>query len=226
MTYIKDGSPIKVAQGKIIPNVLYYGWLSRSVLFNNVKEKQDYKVFKELADSVKHEMTRGHHVCEFCGWEDYNYGNGEMWLSVENTTYVFPRMIWHYIKDHDYGLPPQIYIPISFGEYEILTEQDIKDIHNYDSSLIVNVPYLVCRAMWKKERYKNMADFFDENSWDWQFRQASVQDNFYTVNLNLSPKDIETLFEDDPQNFPDEIVFTRKNNQNQQKKPGGTSINL
>lgn len=212
MTYIKDGSPFKVAKGKTIPNVIYYGWLGISFPFNRVKEKQDYQIFKKLADEIKHEMTRGFHTCEFCDWENSYYGNGEMWLRVENITYIFPRMIWHYIKSHNYGLPPQVYIPISFGEYEILKEQAIRDLYNRDSSLIINVPYLVIKAMWKKERYKDMSDFFDKNQRDWQFNQASIQDDFYAVNLNLTPKDIETLFVDDQKNFPDKVVITMENN--------------
>lgn len=147
MTYHKDGSPFQITKYKVVPNVLYYGWLSSAAAFEKSKDKQDYLIFRELADSINHLMTRGHHHCEFCGWTDADYGNGEMWLEVKNNTYIFPRMIWHYIQQHDYALPEEIYNSIKSGNYEITDEHKIEYLQSGNTIDAVNAPHLICRAM-------------------------------------------------------------------------------
>lgn len=210
MTYQKDGSPFHLSRGQVNTNILYYGWLSSAKPFEQRRDRQDYLIFQKLADSVKHVMTRGHHQCEFCGWEDAGYGNGEMWLKIGHQTCVFPRMIWHYIKQHDYNLPEEIYSSINSGSYEILTEQMIAQLHSAEAVGAVNVPYLICRAMWQVERYKDMGEFFRRNQLKWNFNQASIDDGYYTVETHNSPSQIETLFADNLKNFPDKVLIEMK----------------
>jgi hypothetical protein len=208
MSYQKDGSPFRIAAGKVIPNILYYGWLSEFAPYEKVIEKQDFQPFQRLADSVKHQMTRGYHHCEFCAWEDANYGNGEMWIRIEDMTYVFPRMIWHYMQRHDYGVPSEIYSSLKSGNYQVLTEEYIERIFSGTSVFIIDAPYLRCQAMWKIDRYENMGDFFNQNNQEWNFNRALIEDEYYVAEMNSLPPHIETLFGAGSDNFPDKVLIT------------------
>jgi hypothetical protein len=208
MTYQKDGSPFRIAPGKVIPNILYYGWLSEFVPYEKVVDKQDFRLFQKLADSVNHQMTRGYHSCEFCDWENADYGNGEMWVRIKDTTYVFPRMIWHYMDRHDYGIPSKIYSSIKSNDHEVMTEEQIEDVLDVGVTAFIEVPYLRRRAIWRTTRYENMGDFFNRNNQTWRFNGALIEDGNYVVEINALPPQMEILFEADPENFPDQVLIT------------------
>lgn len=53
-----------------------------------------------------------------------------------------------------------------------------------------------------------MGDFFNKNNLRWNFSQASVQTDYYMVEMSKLPANIEILFANDQKNFPDKILIT------------------
>jgi hypothetical protein len=53
----------------------------------------------------------GHHICEYCGFDNKTYGNGELWLPDHKLKIIWiaPVMITHYIASHGF-LPPREFL--------------------------------------------------------------------------------------------------------------------
>ena len=110
--YRQDLSVLK-KEGDI--TLLNVGWLALSVEFPQNFEKNQHRLnlTKKLFYCAKYaniNRAKGHHVCEFCHFDDnanaYNWGmigNGEIAIrdrKNENIIYVAPTMICHYVDVH------------------------------------------------------------------------------------------------------------------------------
>jgi len=177
MTYYKDGSPLKIGNGLARPETKMYGWLRNSIPVAIPDDQQDHLIYKALADSSNVNMTRGYHQCEFCGWEDSNYGNGEIWIKILGDIVIMPRMIWHYVQSHKYGLPKLIYSKILSNAHVVLTmeSEEYKQTGSWGNT--IQVPKIVSRARWKTSRYKNIGEFTNMNNAGWAFHQVIVKNN-------------------------------------------------
>jgi hypothetical protein len=82
------------------------GWLQGDY----PKGETDPKLVEILETYPTKNLCRGFHRCEYCENEKIATGNGEIWtIGKDGQVYASPKMIIHYIKDHNY-LPPQEYI--------------------------------------------------------------------------------------------------------------------
>ncbi len=57
------------------------------------------------------ELEMGYHDCEIC---DNYISHGQLWLEIEDTRYIMPMMILHYIQKHQYS-PPKEFIDIALA---------------------------------------------------------------------------------------------------------------
>ena len=155
-------------------------------------------------------MTRGHHTCELCNWENPIYGNGELWIKVDKTVYVLPRMVWHYVKEHLYKLPDEFQAELATGRFLVLTDDEIDRMLQDTTAKTISVPFLICRIMWKESRYGNLALCVSANSCLWGVSHATAKDGYYIATIDFLPDNIDILFENDPDNFPDRIEILRE----------------
>jgi hypothetical protein len=207
MTYHRDGSPFVMTQGLAYPNIVNYGWLTRYVPFAT-GDGSGWEPFKELADTVRLWITRGHHECELCGWDNADHGNGEIWLRMGKQTVRFPRMIWHYIKEHRYVLPASVMSAIYEKQYITYSDGEIDEELHVTGNTCIAVSHVRCVAKWKEERYWNLMTFQNANGLNWHFNSCFIRDGFYVAELYLLPELIGIRFEADPTNFPDAITTT------------------
>jgi len=97
MTYLADLAPYSY-NSYVVPNALSIGWLSRTHTFprGSIPVLFAHELRRLAANPV--ELTRGHHVCEFCTppadilamdpdyrwvWEMYRSGNGEVHITSD-----------------------------------------------------------------------------------------------------------------------------------------------
>jgi hypothetical protein len=85
------------------------------------------------------DLTRGHHVCEFCKppsdliesspkyeqvWEMFHSGNGEIHVrGASGTVYCAPSLILHYVAEHQYQ-PPQEFVEAVIFQRESRLHRD------------------------------------------------------------------------------------------------------
>ena len=198
-----------MGDGYAVNNVLNFGWLTKQIPYNNNKN-QDWKIFKGYADENKTVIMMGHHVCELCGWDHSDYGNGENWIRTENEIIRVPRMLWHYIKEHNYCLPSNIIARFSSGQIVVLDDVEICRCKQGDNCNLVRVPKIEFIAKWKESRYKSLIEFSRHTNFTWHQGNCSVIDGFYIVRNPSVMHDIELKFTHDPENFPDEILVSMK----------------
>ncbi|NQU24634.1 MAG: hypothetical protein HQ567_25405 [Candidatus Nealsonbacteria bacterium] len=153
------------------------------------------------------QMTRGHHACDICGWEDADYGNGEIWLEICGQYWRMPRMIWHYVADHEYKLPDEVDAALAVGDYTLLqTTTDCEGIPTQK----VAIPYYEIAAFWDADRYDSLVEFDAAIRVAWNQSHSWKRDGSYGITLNdASSLHIHNLFAEDPDNFPDRITVTR-----------------
>jgi len=85
------------------PAMFRMGWLERGQPFptGRVPAPTVEKLRVLCAEPVA--LTRGFHCCDLCNAKDPELGNGEIHVSLdEETMFVAPQMILHYIEAHDY----------------------------------------------------------------------------------------------------------------------------
>jgi hypothetical protein len=211
MTYHKDGSLYQINDGEAVKNVYNYGWLTKFISF----ERGDglfWEIFKDIADKNKSKLMMGHHTCEICGWEDYNYGNGENWIDLNGKFIRVPRMIWHYIKEHKYKIPLEIINGISNKNVRVLDEIEIEELVYKKAGNKVSIPKLAYLAKWKECRYKNLIEFSSKTIRTWHNGTCSLKDGFYIVYDYIVADEIYLKFAHDPANFPDEIQIKLTSN--------------
>jgi hypothetical protein len=210
MTYYKELSHPVIVPGKIDRSVILYGWLSYKSKYRRGQSTVSYEFFRNAADKSQMEMTRGHHICEFCGWEDYNYGNGEIWIISSNKVWSAPRMVWHYIKEHEYKIPEEIEIIIINNRFKICKEEWERSEIATD---IVQVPYLQHFAKWRVDRFKDLIELDNLTHRFWHYNRLTKEGDYYVAELPDSwAMDMHIIFEDDRDLFPDEIIVQKMHN--------------
>jgi len=134
MSYFEDLTTYEYS-GKPNTSVLNVGWLGEGHPFDAAETADAFRTaLKELCDTRWMNKCRGHHVCEFCpgtSWGDpyfHEMGNGEIRVrSASGTWYVAPRLVFHYVAEHNY-CPPKDFIdavmnPIQIGSDEQLVSE-------------------------------------------------------------------------------------------------------
>lgn len=103
----KDLSKHHYTRNDYPDNVLAVGWLHSGDEFT--RGQTDSSVVAKLRSIEVVNLTRGHHVCEFCDrghFDDNARGNGEIWVQGEDGfIYAMPVLTIHYIEAHEYKLP-------------------------------------------------------------------------------------------------------------------------
>lgn len=207
MTYHRDGSPYIVTPGYARMDFQNFGWLTRIVGFPT-GDGSGWEVLKGLADAVKLGVTMGHHTCELCGWDNPDYGNGEIWLRVGQQVVRMPRMIWHYVKEHRYALPPPLVAAVVKKQFTQCTDSDHKQELDSFRDKCTRVPYLRSVAKWKESRFKHLMAFSNATQAQWFFNTSYLRDGYYIAEMNFPPEYLTIRFEADPAAFPDVIEVT------------------
>jgi hypothetical protein len=108
--------------------VLNVGWLGAGQPFNRGTTSEAFQTaLRTLCDNKSMNLCFGHHVCEFCpgaSWGDpyfFSNGNGEIRVrAAGGTWYVAPRLVLHYVVEHNYCPPPEfveaVLDPAEIGE--------------------------------------------------------------------------------------------------------------
>jgi hypothetical protein len=156
MTYHKDESIVVTYQGLANSFAKNCGWLSYKRKFPTGDNRTSNASLKSLADKSRSAMTLGHHTCEFCGWEDLDYGNGEVWIKFKKTYWRMPRMIWHYTEVHNYKLPLDVDTVLSLEAYKLI---DFEFGENSIEEKLVNFPRYEVTAYWNESRFPDLISF-------------------------------------------------------------------
>jgi hypothetical protein len=114
------------------PGALNVGWLSKDAYFETGKSPEIFRAaLDKLCSDNAMNFCWGHHVCEFCPEARFGdsffieMGNGEVRVRDSGGTwYVAPRLVGHYVAEHDY-LPPQDFIDSVLNPNEIGKESEI-----------------------------------------------------------------------------------------------------
>ena len=202
MTFYKDLSAYRYScpDGLAYKNAYNFGWLARGQGYLKGVSVCSPRKIRDISDKVSNCLMMGFHTCEFCG-HDTGYGNGEIWLRINDKIFCGPRMVWHYMEAHEYKLPNEIDIAVSKGEYEIIAVTS-KDFGNDNYIKIPTIRYI---AKWKEIRYGNLIKFNAVNYGTWNMRSSYIKDGFYCGELDKLKYTPDLLLEIDPLNFPDRI---------------------
>ncbi|WP_234731832.1 DUF7919 family protein [Acidocella facilis] len=123
--YFPDLTPYQYACAEPQLGLLNIGWLSGEYPFPQGIPNEDFVAVLRKLVATPVRLFRGSHLCEFCPKPPTilskggipmlaplpgTTGNGEIHIkTANNTTYVAPVLILHYVTDHHY-LPPQEFI--------------------------------------------------------------------------------------------------------------------
>jgi hypothetical protein len=197
MTYFRDLSNPVYDRGVKFTNIIMCGWLNPRHNYNKGKSPIPYEIFKDLADRCWCAVSMGHHTCEFCGCDPESYFDGSIYLKVGNILWDLPRMVWHYIKDHDYLIPQELVDIIDNESYELIEREygiwrnkdlPIEELYHFEYTFQVQLeylPYLEAVAKWNPARFKNFSDFEDKIHMVWgSFNPGPVvEGNYYVQRL-------------------------------------------
>jgi hypothetical protein len=133
MPFFADLSPY-CYHGATHPKLFNIGWLSKDQPFNRGSVPPVLVSVLRFLDESPQNLCRGFHVCEFCEppldilrqdkeyfwiWASARQGNGEIHLpGLDGVTYAAPRLILHYILEHQYR-PPQEFIEAAIRFHEL-----------------------------------------------------------------------------------------------------------
>ncbi|MBC8289282.1 MAG: hypothetical protein H8E37_03095 [Planctomycetes bacterium] len=102
--------------------VLNVGWLDKEVPFPNGSVTNEFRFKLAQFCRTPIRLCRGFHVCQFCSEQmRLVTGNGEIWVrGPDGTLYAAPKMILHYVNEHEYLAPRQFIEAVEFSEPPIL----------------------------------------------------------------------------------------------------------
>lgn len=134
MSYFEDLTKYQYS-GKPRSGVLNVGWLGEGQPFSLGKTSEAFHAaLKELCDNKSMKHFLGHHVCEFCPGASFgdpyfhSNGNGEIRVrGADGTWYVAPRLVLHYVVEHDY-CPPKEFIQAVMTPSEIGTDLPLPSV--------------------------------------------------------------------------------------------------
>jgi hypothetical protein len=123
MAYYPDLTPFEYYP--VEEPMLNVGWLSKAQPFRRGPVPLAFAHELGILAQRPVNLTRGHHVCEFCEppldliaafptyeevWEMFRSGNGEIHVrGPSGTVYCAPALILHYVAEHQYQ-PPQEFV--------------------------------------------------------------------------------------------------------------------
>lgn len=208
MTYHKDGSFVKYGNGKANALAKNCGWLSIHRKWAKGNNQTSDVILNYIADKSQSAMTCGHHKCEICDWEDGNYGNGEIWIKINDGYWRMPRMLWHYTKEHEYKLPEEVDVAISQKSYKLI---DFHFASREINEVFVDYPRYEVIADWSESKFSDLIDFNRKTAdAGWRFGETWVRDGKYTGKLgSYCLHEMEYLIEDGPDIFPDNISIKK-----------------
>lgn len=118
-------------------------------------------------------------------------------------------MVWHYVKEHFYKLPDEFMTALSVGRFRVLTDDEINQTLQDTVAKTVPIPCLIYRIMWKESRYENLTHCVSDNQGPWGIDHAALKDGYYISTIMSLPSNIDILFENDPDSFPDRIEIIK-----------------
>jgi len=107
---IKDLTPYVYLKKKELEDAVAVGWIEGDDLLRN-SGKVPTEVIRLLKKYEIKNHCKGFHSCEYCSdWGTTRAtGNGEIWVVKNDTLYIAPYLIIHYIEEHSYR-PPEEFI--------------------------------------------------------------------------------------------------------------------
>jgi hypothetical protein len=137
MAYYPDLTPFEYYPGE--ERMLNIGWLSAGQPFRRGPVPLAFAHELRLLAEHPVNLTRGHHVCEFCEppgdliaafppykevWEMFRSGNGEIHVRASSgTVYCAPTLVLHYVAEHQYQ-PPEEFIEAVIQQRESRLRED------------------------------------------------------------------------------------------------------
>jgi hypothetical protein len=105
---IKDLTPYVYSRKKELKDAVSVGWLEGDDLLHSLGNSPS-ELVKLLKQYDVQNRCRGFHTCEYCSeWgSEVATGNGEIWVVKDETLYIAPYLIIHYIEKHDYKPPAE-----------------------------------------------------------------------------------------------------------------------
>lgn len=110
--YIKDGE----AYNYEVKNPHYYawGWIGNEVESEGWDDDKNKSDFLEKLNSIKERCSQyiGSHSCEICGCR---LGSSQIKISYNGKIFSCPSEVRHYIEDHDYCPPQEVFEAVKNG---------------------------------------------------------------------------------------------------------------
>jgi hypothetical protein len=171
-----------------LPGVFNVGWLgSRADISRGAVPLDVVQALTRVA-SKPVLLTRGQHLCEFCG---HFRGNGEIWIRGDDArVYASPWMLLHYVATHNY-LPPAIFLAALLDTNAALSDGDCNArIHSHRRKLEtaptpedILVPYYSARLYWRHSSFLDLRAFesFVSEAFPFRFTSFALSDIGYFV---------------------------------------------
>jgi hypothetical protein len=114
---IEDLTPYRYTRKKGLESGISVGWLEGDDLLHSLGNSPS-ELVKLLKQYEVQNRCRGFHMCEYCSeWgTEVGMGNGEIWVVKDDTLYIAPYLIIHYIEKHNYK-PPLEFIDAVFNGF-------------------------------------------------------------------------------------------------------------
>jgi hypothetical protein len=119
MTYFPDGTDYSYSLPASVPGVINIGWLSPAHEHpKGAVAPHEVAALRACACLCRAHLTRGIHVCEFCGRQGLSVdcagkatplGCAEIWVQDGARVYAAPDLVLHYVEEHGYR-PPDAFL--------------------------------------------------------------------------------------------------------------------
>lgn len=156
--------------------------LASNMSFFKGSNRTKPETMKTLADLSTDIMTLGYHECEFCKWSDSNYGNGEIWIKINNVFWTMPRMIWHYMDAHNYKMPEEVDLAIFNNSFSLVRIKSFEDFKLIVKNKI-KIGLLDVSTEWKEQKFSNMTTL-RRTLWNAKWSGSEI----WTINGNFIEK--------------------------------------
>lgn len=132
--YYEDLTPYEYF-AKDLVKCLNVGWLEKGKYFPVGKPSKEFLERLDDYEEKRYYQTKGLHSCQFCE-ENVHSSNEIRVVGKDGKVYASPRLIFHYVKTHDY-LPPSEFIEAVLNgprprteEYENAVKNSMLEIAN------------------------------------------------------------------------------------------------
>jgi hypothetical protein len=181
--FYEDLSPYQYRVPTGLPGVLNVGWVGHSaVRADHIDDDVVQRLVRFCEDPIF--VTRGSHCCGLC---DRVYGNGEIWISGDDSrVYASPAMLAHYVKVHRYLPPPEFLSAVTAATVPLTEEECAKRIgaHCYKLENApelddILIPRYSIKIYWKHADFDDLTAFYNFTSKLWIVSRCAVDDRGY-----------------------------------------------